>query len=1081
MKENKVPQVGKDTGQRVQSPERPRDHQRWWFGRGQWLALGTTLMFTVLATFMSWRAVQNAQRERFEKASKQVEDTITTRLNSYINALLQARSFFEASDMDVTRDRFKRYIDGIELESQYPGMLAVGFGLRVSRARLERDQSDIEHYGVYGLKVWPEKSPYDDAIVVAFMEPEVWPNTLALGFDMYSEQVRHESLSAARDSAQPTATPPLTLVRASKDDVLPGFLIFTPVYSPSLVRPPSSGERNKALKGFVYSLFLTQELFSAILAKGSLLPDAIGLEIRDNATSADRVKSEGPLLYRLVKESSGVVHAPAMDRDLENGAFNSEQRIAVAGRTWSIKMTSQKGFVSAFAQWTPFLVAIAGVALSFLLSLALHWDFEHARDLRRLMASEKAARAEAEAQRARLQSLFMQAPAAISVTRGPDHLHELVNPAMRSIFQGDDFTGKLARDVLLERQQLEFLGLINHVYSTGETLEISEFPAEIHEHEQESMLKEASIRYFNAVILPTKDLDGQISGVMTFAVEVTEQVRARNKKEALTLRLETQQRWLESILNLMPTPLMLFETGTGQLVFSNKSAHTLLHESFESKIQLADLSSLFQNPVSLASVSFTDTNQQYNYMEDFFAGKTLVGTEMSLTTPNGTVPVLVSSGIVPADLCHKETSTLAFQDISVLKQTQTHLEQAIRIREEFIATLSHELRTPLGIILGWVEMLQVDFGLEKEVVRILQTIERNARLQLQLVEDLLDVSRVEGGKMSLDIQKVNLVDVVRAAADAIELAATVKGVVIELVGLRGSEAEKAEAPQAFVRGDSARLQQVLWNLLSNAIKFTPAGGRVTVRLFQEQQDFFTCWVLEVCDTGMGIEPNFLPHVFERFRQEDSSTTRRYGGLGLGLSIVRHLAEMHGGTVTAQSAGKGQGARFSVRLPAFSTDQQTPELVSTDHADQASRLDGVRVLVVDDVADVLGVVSRVLQKAGALVQTASSAKEVMDVLAIKDVDVLLCDIGMPEVNGYMLISKIRRHWRSSVRSLPAVALTAYAKEEDKRQALHAGFQLHMSKPVEQAQLIKAVATLVQNDSRFRHNEGGFDEAPAKKNG
>ncbi|HEV2295078.1 MAG TPA: ATP-binding protein [Tepidisphaeraceae bacterium] len=389
------------------------------------------------------------------------------------------------------------------------------------------------------------------------------------------------------------------------------------------------------------------------------------------------------------------------------------------------------------------------------------------------------------------------------------------------------------------------------------------------------------------------------------------------------------------------------------------------------------------------------------------------------------------------------------------RAARVEAERTSRLKDEFLATLSHELRTPLNAILGWSHILLSGERDEPSLVEGLQTIERNARAQTRLIEDLLDMSRIISGKVRLDVQRVDLAAVVEAAVESVRPAAEAKLLRLQVT------LDPIAGP---VRGDPGRLQQVVWNLLSNAVKFTPKGGRVQVLLERINSHL----EIVVSDTGEGIKPEFLPHLFERFRQSDSSTTRRHGGLGLGLSIVNQLVELHGGTVRAKSPGVGQGSTFTVILPlAVLHEEQTDISAQRIHPgatapqDQSCdvvRLSGVRVLVVDDEPDARELVRRFLTNCDASVVTAGSADEAMTELDDHLPDVLVSDIGMPDVDGYELMRRIRSHHDESRRQVPAIALTAFARSEDRTRAMLAGFNVHLSKPIEPAELAATVGSL-----------------------
>ncbi len=382
-------------------------------------------------------------------------------------------------------------------------------------------------------------------------------------------------------------------------------------------------------------------------------------------------------------------------------------------------------------------------------------------------------------------------------------------------------------------------------------------------------------------------------------------------------------------------------------------------------------------------------------------------------------------------------------------RARAEAERAARSRDEFVATVSHELRTPLNSVLGWARLLRLGKLDRAATARAIESIERGAAAQAQAVDDVLDVSRILRGELRLDVRPVDLVRVIEAAVAAVRTAAAARRIEVAVT-------LSAQAGQ--VSGDQARLQQVIWNLASNAVKFTPTGGRVEVRLDREGPDV----VVAVKDTGKGIDPSFLPHLFERFRQADSSSTRAQGGLGLGLAMVRHLVEAHGGSVHAESEGRGRGSTFTVRLPAAAPRHPVPIAASpAPFADRAWPLAGlsrVRILVVDDDPDSREVVREVLEQAGALVAVASSTHEALRSIAAGPPDVLLSDLGMPEEDGYQLMRRVRALDPASGGGVPAAALTAYTQAEDRRAALDAGFQGYLSKPIDPAELTAAVAKL-----------------------
>ncbi|HEX4966379.1 MAG TPA: PAS domain S-box protein [Thermoanaerobaculia bacterium] len=392
------------------------------------------------------------------------------------------------------------------------------------------------------------------------------------------------------------------------------------------------------------------------------------------------------------------------------------------------------------------------------------------------------------------------------------------------------------------------------------------------------------------------------------------------------------------------------------------------------------------------------------------------------------------------------------------RAARNEAEEASRLKDEFLAIVSHELRTPLTVILGWSQLLLVSKIAEAELQRGLETIRRSARSQAQIIDDLLDMSRIIAGKIRLDLQTVDLPQILEKALDSVRPAAMAKGVRLEAMIL----------PSLLAKGDPGRLQQILWNLLSNAIRFTPQGGKVQVAAERVGSHL----EVTVSDTGEGIDPEFLPYIFDRFRQQDGSTTRTHGGLGLGLSIVKNLVELHSGEVRASSAGLGKGSTFIFQLPLSLTDlaepPESPRGVDATLFEEPGdpSLAGLKILVVDDEPDTREVLQRLLESGGALVLLAASAREALVLLRQEKPCLLISDIGMPQEDGYWLIQQVRALAPEDGGAIPAVALTALARAEDRLRALRAGFQAHTAKPVETAELIYVAAGLAGRTARAR---------------
>ncbi len=530
---------------------------------------------------------------------------------------------------------------------------------------------------------------------------------------------------------------------------------------------------------------------------------------------------------------------------------------------------------------------------------------------------------------------------------------------------------------------------------------------------------------------------------------------------------------IEAMMEVLPVGLFVAQDRTGARIIGNHAAREFLRMERGADANL----SLSAPP-----------DEPPTHFKVFKDGKELLPEELPLqraaaegvAVRNLELDVLFSDGAVK----HELISTLplfdrdgaprgavaSMMDITERKRAEEEREHLLvreqsmrveaertnRLKDEFLATISHELRTPLNAILGWSHLLRGAKIDGATVSRALETIERNAKSQAQLIEDLLDVSRITSGKLRLDIKPIDLASVIKAAIDSVQHAADAKEIQLQMI---------IDPAASHIRGDTARLQQVVWNLLSNAIKFTSTGKLVQVRL--DRTDSMA--QITVSDTGEGISPEFLPYVFDRFRQADGTITRGYGGLGLGLAIARHLVELHGGSIEAQSAGLGQGASFTVRLPLVTVlaTASLPTVQSSEATSQEETLAGpsllilygLRILAVDDEPDMRDMLKLMLEQCGADVITAASAREAFEVLPGFKPDVLVCDIGMPEEDGYSLIRKVRALEPRQGGNTPAIALTGYVRVEERMQALEAGYQMFVPKPVEVNELTSMIASLV----------------------
>jgi PAS domain S-box-containing protein len=784
---------------------------------------------------------------------------------------------------------------------------------------------------------------------------------------------------------------------------------------------------------------------------------------------------------------------------------------------------------------------------------------------------------EAERQRVRLQEAFEQAPASISILRGPDHVVELANVVSVRDLGGRPLLGKPLREAVPEVVGNGFLELLDRVYATGQTHQGSEVPFAV-DRAGEGRLETA---YHDLIYQPLRGSTGEVDGILCLAFDVTDRVLARKREAALAeevrrsedrFRVAFEQaavgvalvapdgRWLyanqklQQILGYTLDELraMYFSGLTytddvpasldnverlisgemssftyekryvckdGRVVWTNISSAlvrrssgepdhfvTIIEDISASKEAEAERA-LFQALVETSGdfIGFATTEGQILYINS--AGRALVGlgsqeqartrTMADYLAPEslGAGSEAMRAGVLQggtwsgeAIYRHLETGehipvhktslaivgeggaprvAIVSRDLRVQKRLEAErqrllarerearaaAEEANELKDRFLATVSHELRTPLNAMLGWMRMLRSGQLPPERRERALETVERNAKAQAQLVEDLLDISRMMSGKLRIEVHPLELMGVMEAAIETVRPAADAKQ--IELLPALGEAG-------TMILGDAARLQQVVWNLLSNAIKFTPKGGRVQISVERAG----TSVEIAVKDSGQGIAPEFLPHVFEPFRQADGSTTRRHGGLGLGLAIVKSLVELHGGTIRALSDGAGKGATFIVRLPLAPVRERRvesraarPVELEAGEMDCPTEIRGLRVVVVDDEADARDLLAALLERCGAEVRAAASVAEALEAMEAMRPELVVADIGMPGEDGYALIRKIRARSPEEGGRIPVVALTAYARSEDRTRALRAGFNMHVPKPIDASELLAVIASIV----------------------
>ncbi|HEX9982424.1 MAG TPA: PAS domain S-box protein [Thermoanaerobaculia bacterium] len=641
--------------------------------------------------------------------------------------------------------------------------------------------------------------------------------------------------------------------------------------------------------------------------------------------------------------------------------------------------------------------------------VGIHTDITSERRLQHMLDTE----------RLQLREIFGRAPAFIATLRGPDHVFEVANPLYRELVGGRDVIGQPVRQALPEVAGQGFFELLDQVYRTGEPF--------TGEGTRVTLVRNGvpEDRYVNFVYQPLRDGEGRVTGIFVHGNDVTALQTALRE-------LQYQNQLTATITDNAASCLFMMDER-GHPTFMNPAAVEVTGYTLD-EIRDAPLHNAVHHrhadgtPFPISECPIDNGREQLVALKDY--------RDVFVRKDGSFFPV--SCYVAPLERsAGRAGAVLEFRDISEEVRAQELLREADRRKDEFLATLSHELRTPLTAILGWAHMLRLE-GNEPELVQTgLETIEKSAQLQAELIDDVLDLSRITSGKIRVATETVDVSTVAAAAIEGLRLAAAAKEITLT--------SHTQSDPSPLILGDAHRLQQILWNLLTNAIKFTPQGGSVRLEIGVRARNV----VITVSDNGIGITPEFLPHVFEPFRQAESSTTRLHGGLGLGLSIVRHLVELHGGHIHAASEGEGRGATFIVELPRLATKPL--------HVPQESRIfadvHGMSLLVIDDQQGVREFLTALLQRGGADVRAVASVADARREIETKLPDVVLCDIAMPKEDGYAFIQWLRS--LDLPRPVAAIAVTAFGRPEDEQAILLAGFDAYIRKPIEPAALSRLI--------------------------
>jgi PAS domain S-box-containing protein len=617
----------------------------------------------------------------------------------------------------------------------------------------------------------------------------------------------------------------------------------------------------------------------------------------------------------------------------------------------------------------------------------------------------------------------------------------------------------LAPEDIVGKSVPEFMG--ENAYATIRPYVERVLKGERVDYETEIPYRRAGPKFMRVAYLPERNRRGDVVGWVASLTEITDRKRAEEKIKNLNAELQRRVEEFVALIDTAPVGIAVAMDPQCNHIWGNPEFVNMLGTD-QPNISLSGPSKdklrfqIFQHGKPVAA---DDLPMQRACR----VGREVLDEELEVVRADGTIlhelcrgmPLLDEHGYVRGCIGvflniteRKQAETEREQSLAREQAARAEAEQANRIKDEFLAVVSHELRTPLNSILGWAQLMRAGRLDEPTSIRALESIERNAKAQAKLVDDLLDVSRIISGKLRLEIRPIQLLSVINDAIDSLRHALDAKSIRLELF---------LDPAASHVQGDPARLQQVTWNLLSNAAKFTAGGGRIVIRL--ERQG--TNARLTFTDSGSGIRPEFLPYVFDRFRQEDSSRTRRHGGLGLGLAIVHHLVEMHGGSIEAHSEGEGQGSTFTVTLPLIKDAAEGGAPSQRLLLEQAgSSLVGIRVLIVDDDRDSLEMLRMAVQLHGAKVRTAETTSSALQIFEQWLPDVLIADIGLPDEDGYTLLQKAKVFAAARQKSTHAVALTGYAGEQEGERALAAGFQTYLAKPADTRRLVEAIANLVR---------------------
>jgi PAS domain S-box-containing protein len=1041
-----------------------------------YLFLLFSLAITLLFSLYVYRSVRASDQTRFNTGFQDLTTYVRGRPRLYVEVLRAATGLF-AANPSINPKAFHKFVERLELAEQYPGAGGIGFLGHVKRSEKESFIATKRKEGLKDFQISPEngQAEYNPVIYYEALDQH---NQIALGYDMFTDPTLRAALERARDTGLPAASGRVMLGGTSPA----GFFIYVPIYRNDET-PRSVDDRRATLSGFVYAQFRAADLIGSIIATRNF--GAIDMQIYDAPL---------PDAEHLLQATA---HA-ASDTQPPASPLKAASTVDVAGRTWFLAFAARPEFYS--SSWSVYFTALGGLLVSLVVFV-----LTRSQVMARSAAERGAAELRVTESKVR-KTLSDRERAEEALRESEERYRELIENA-NDIIYTLDLAGSItsmnkAGELITGYTRAELLQMNIDQLFTPEAMSVRrqmlarKLAGEARTNYEVEARNKAGVLVTLEISSRLVHRDGEAFGVHCIARDISERRRAEEAlRQADQRALNEYERLLERISRLAQAlgtsrDVVSIYRALGHFCFVSVPCDGFFVSLYDPvrEVRTAcygwgdglelDVSELPPMPITAAGPnSRAVMTGEIIITDDFMSARrgvppVIAGPDngrrpqSSLAAPMavmgriiGTIEVqsyqlgAYREGHVTAMRMAANLTAVAIENVRLLEQEtrdRAAAEDSNRLKDEFLATVSHELRTPLTAILGWSRMLEAGDLDQATTARAIETIRRNARNQAEIIDDILDVSRIITGHLYLDLTPVDLAPIIEAAINVVRPTAEAKR--IEITEELGSQ-------PTVVSGDAKRLQQVIWNLLSNAIKFTPSGGRVQIALDHSGPTA----EIKVQDSGQGISRDFLPFIFDRFRQADSSTTRQHGGLGLGLAIARHLVEIHGGTVHAESLGENQGATFTVKLPRISSGspawRDDHKATSAETALGDSLLSGVHVLLVDDDVDSLEVLTAALKTGKATITAVLSTAAALAEISAIGPDVIVSDLAMPVEDGYELIQRVRALEAEHLREIPALAITAYAREEDRERALASGYSEYMAKPIEPAQLISMVAKLV----------------------